>query len=177
MSTKREDILGIVTMMWVLAMVAACIALVSRCVSNRATIPSETVKRDTIVVRDTVVRVKPEAQVHDSIIVRYVRVPVTVRDTLHVRNTDSVSLPITQKVYGDSLYTAWVSGYEAALDSIHLYRTNTIITDTRTITMPQRAKPKRWGIGIQAGYGMSVERHPQASPYVGVGISYSLFQF
>lgn len=177
MSTKREDIQTIVAMMWALAMIAVYIALVSRCVSNRAgvTIPSETVKRDTIIVRDTVVRVNPE--IRDSIVVRYVRVPVhvPVHDTLHY--ADSVSLPITQKVYGDSLYTAWVSGYEAALDSIHMYRTTTTITDTRTITVPQKAKAKRWGIGIQAGYGMSVERHPRAAPYVGVGVTYSLFQF
>lgn len=177
MSTKREDIQAIVAMMWAMAMVATCIALVSRCVTNRAggNIPSETVQRDTIVVRDTVASVKPEARVRDSIVVRYVQVPV--HDTLHVCHVDSVSLPITQKVYGDSLYTAWVSGYEAALDSIHLYRTSTTITDTRTITVPQKVKAKRWGIGIQAGYGMSVERHPRAAPYVGVGVSYSLFQF
>lgn len=175
MSTKREDIQAIVAMMWAMALVAVCIALVARCVSNGAdgTIPSETVKRDTVIVRDTVVSVKPEARVRDSVVVRYVRVPV--HDTIH--HADSVSLPITQKVYGDSLYTAWVSGYEAALDSIHLYRTTTTITDTRTITMPQKMKPKRWGIGIQAGYGMSVERHPRAAPYVGLGVSYSLFQF
>ena len=33
-----------------------------------------------------------------------------------------VMLPITQKVYRDTSYTAWVSGYAAALDSIHIHR-------------------------------------------------------
>ena len=76
---------------------------------------------DTIVVRDTVYYATPVAS--DSVVMRYetVRVPIyrpadTVRvtDTVlcNVPQTDSVKvqLPIVQRTYGDSLYTAWVSG-------------------------------------------------------------------
>ena len=44
-----------------------------------------------------------------------------------------VNLPRTQKRYEDSTYTAWVSGYEARLDSIHVYRR----TVTRTVAVPE----------------------------------------
>lgn len=59
MSTKREDIWDTVTMMWVLALVIANISLVAlRVRKHEGASQGETVKRDTIVVRDTVVRVK-----------------------------------------------------------------------------------------------------------------------
>lgn len=106
----------------------------------------------------------------------------TIRDTIpvpvYVRVVDSVPVPvfipvlgdtvrdtvyllITQKVYRDSLYTAYVSGYRAKQDSIEVYgRTN-------TITIREQSRRKRWGLGVQAGN--------RAGPYVGVGVSYNLF--
>ena len=92
-----------------------------------------------------------------------VPVPVpgdTVRDTLH--------LPITQKIYKDSLYTAYVSGYRAKLDSIEVY------SKTRTVFVRERVKRKRFGLGVQAGYGFSGNK---LTPYVGVGVSYSFWEW
>lgn len=124
--------------------------------------PAEVI-RDSIIRIDTIrdtVPVPVYARVVDSVPVPVV-IPVlgdTVRDTVY--------LPITQKVYRDSLYTAYVSGYRAKLDSIEVYgRTN-------TITIRERAKRNRWGLGVQAGYGVAGNR---AGPYVGVGVSYNLF--
>ena len=59
-------------------------------------------------------------------------------DTLYITNVvDSVvKLPVTQKHYKeDSLYDAWVSGYEPSLDSISVYgKTETrFVTETKTI--------------------------------------------
>ena len=116
---------------------------------------------DTIVVRDTVYYATPVAS--DSVVMRYetVRVPIyrptdTVRvtDTVmcSVPQTDSVKvqLPIVQRTYGDSLYTAWVSGYDARLDSLRLY--------TRSqYSFKVRDKPRRWGVGIGAGVGFLSE--------------------
>ena len=134
---------------------------------------------DTIVVRDTVWYSTPSAS--DSVVVRYetVRVPIyrptdTVRvtDTVmcSVPQTDSVKvqLPIVQRTYGDSLYTAWVSGYDARLDSIRLY--------TRSqYSFKARDKPRRWGVGIGAGVGF-VPKHG-VQPYIGIGIQYNLIRF
>lgn len=124
--------------------------------------PGEVI-RDSIIRIDTIrdtVPVPVYVRVVDSVPVPVV-IPIlgdTVRDTIY--------LPITQKVYRDSLYTAYVSGYRAKLDSIEVYgRTN-------TITIRERARLSRWGLGVQAGYGWVGNR---AGPYVGVGVSYNLW--
>lgn len=114
----------------------------------------------------------------DSTVIRYVTVtlPVTCgKDTIYEEkggNTgDSVNitLPITSKVYGDSTYTAYVSGFRANLDSIFVYPRHEVIT-----TITDKTRHKRWGIGVQAGYGIS---RNSISPYIGIGISYNIISF
>ena len=84
-----------------------------------------------------------------------------------------VVVPITQTVYEDSTYTAYVSGYRASLDSL-IFRMPREVT---TITNTHYQKPKRWSVGIQVGYGMTLKGTPQFAPYVGIGVSYNLFSF
>jgi hypothetical protein len=122
-------------------------------------VTSDTI-RDTVTVREPVVR--------DSVLVRTVvrELPVVRTDTVRIasevqRDTVSVEIPVTQKVYSDSLYDAWVSGYEARLDSIRIKR--------ETVTVTKRV-PKRWGMGVQAGVGTG-------GAYVGVGITYNILNF
>lgn len=110
----------------------------------------------------------------DSVIKRYetVKLPVkkdsceSKRDTC-VLDSVEVVIPITQKVYEDSLYRAWVSGYDVNLDSIKV----NVRTREIKIPVPVPAKRKRWGIGLQAGYG-----YPNGW-YVGVGMSCNLFNW
>ena len=94
-------------------------------------------------------------------------------DILSVNIPDSaeVTIPITQKIYETELYRAYVSGYRPNLDSLLLFQ------QTQIIHVKDYQKPKRWGIGIQVGYGVTMSRTPQFSPYIGVGISYNLFNF
>lgn len=72
-----------------------------------------------------------------------------------ISETDSTyEIPITQKVYEDSLYTAYVSGFHASLDSIYIR--NRIITNTIRETITNTVtKKKRFGFGVQAGYYMT----------------------
>ena len=75
-------------------------------------------------------------------------------------------------VYEDSLYRAVVSGYvDPRLDSMTVYPRTVYQTVTNDIYHPVSIKPKkkRWGLGLQAGYG-----YP-GGMYVGAGISYNLF--
>lgn len=126
----------------------------------------------TVTVTDTIPYYKPVAK--DSLVVRYetVKLPAvrdTVRDSLIYKDTlvhDSVNviLPITQKKYEDSTYTAWVSGFRPNLDSINIYRK----TVYKTIT----EKPRRFGIGVMGGYGYGTKG---TTPFIGVGIYYRLF--
>ena len=73
----------------------------------------------------------------------------TIYNTIVERDSIYVDLPITQKVYRDTAYTAWVSGFNPQLDSISLYRPITTITNTIT------PRPKRFGLGVQVGYGVT----------------------
>lgn len=75
-------------------------------------------------------------------------------DTIH--ETVYIPVPISQKEYQTENYRAWVSGYKPSLDSIWVYPEKIII----------REKPRRWGIGVIAGYGIG---RNGLSPYVGVG--------
>lgn len=89
-------------------------------------------------------------------------------DTIHVGDTVVMR---EQAVYEDSLYRAWISGYRPRLDSIEVYPKTVYHTVTNDIYHTIVPKRKRWGVGLQAGYG-----YPGGF-YVGGGISYSLFQW
>ena len=130
------------------------------------------VKVDTLFVYDTIFIEKPvinKVEIIDTLLL-----PVPVTDTLMLHDTVFVHLPIEQRQYSDPRYTAWVSGYRPQLDSILIYqRTEYITKEIKTVT-----KPKRWGIGLQVGYGVSLHNgqiHP--APYIGVGLSYSLINW
>lgn len=123
----------------------------------------------------------------DSMVVRYERVKLPTGDgkpyyasvsltkpgdTIALgADSVTVELPITQKRYGDSTYTAWVSGYRPALDSIYVYPRHETVTITNTI----RQKPRHWGVGVSAGYGYAPGKG--MVPWVGVGVSYTLISF
>lgn len=106
----------------------------------------------------------------DSIVTRYVTEKLQVVDTTRIVVKDSVEviIPITQKVYQDSSYTAFISGYKPSLDSIFINQPKEVITITKY------SKPKKFSLSVQAGYGASKEG---LSPYVGVGLSYNLISF
>lgn len=129
-----------------------------------------------VTVYDTVIFRKPVAV--DSVVIRHVpvKLPASVKEDtvlLHEDKRDSaeVVIPITQKVYRDTAYTAWVSGFMPSLDSISIRQSTHYVTET----VP--ARRKRWGVGIQAGYGVTAERNPRFAPYIGIGITYNLFNF
>lgn len=110
----------------------------------------------------------------DSVIIRHETAKLPVRKDSCEAKQDScvfdsaeVVIPITQKVYVDSLYRAWVSGYNAKLDSIEVYSRMREIR----IPVPVSVKRKRWGLGLQAGYG-----YPNGC-YVGVGVSCNIFNW
>jgi hypothetical protein len=111
----------------------------------------------------------------DSVVARYktVRLPI-MRDTVRICCTDSaeVELPISQKRYADSTYTAWVSGYNPSLDSIQIYPRHEVATIANTI---QHTHTKKWGVGLNIGYGFTPCHGTQ--PYVGIGVTYNLFSF
>lgn len=112
-----------------------------------------------------------------EIIIRTVKVPVPAKpDTIGIAETpqtvDSMELEITQKVYSDSTYTAYVSGYEASLDSIIVRQKEifTTVVETRTTK-----KSRRLNIGLTGGYGFGL-KNKDFEPFVGLGITIGFFK-
>lgn len=103
-----------------------------------------------------------------EIIVVSAKKPITERLAVANDTCDSVEVvvPIEQKVYSDENYRAYISGFNARLDSIDIFQRTTTITNIR------QAKQSRFSIGINAGYGIT----PKGSqPYIGVGVTFKLF--
>lgn len=179
---------------WVVVLIAIiAISLAVGYGVGRMKPPTETerIERDTITYIDTVKFYQPIAK--DSTVIRYVRqvLPVANHDTMTTyvsdtflmqesgdfilshelsveRDSIAVEIPIIQKRYEGEEYRAYISGYMPNLDSIFVFPQTTIIHEKTY------KPPNRWNIGITAGYGYSKNSF---SPFIGVGISYSIISF
>lgn len=126
------------------------------------------VKGDTIHIRDTIrdtilKPVKETPKRNDTV---YLPILIdTATDRVVEGDSIPVLVPITSKEYKTDNYRAIVSGYNPSLDFMEVYGDNKIITLTPV------QKKKRWGFGLQAGYG-----YP-SGVYVGVGVSYNVWQW
>lgn len=126
-------------------------------------------RKDTVVVRDTVRETVLVPKVRYLTRVDTVLLPVP-GDTVEV----PVQVPISRKVYEGEDYRAVVSGFRASLDTLDIFRKTQTVTNTVVQRVEVPGKPKRWGIGVSAGYALT----PQGvKPYIGAGISYSFITF
>lgn len=147
-----------------------------------------------VTIYDTIPFIKPNAK--DSGVVGYIteRLPVAdvkednflnnITDTIamvvdsevvtdcHRLDSVKVSIPITQKVYEDSTYKAYVSGFKPSLDSIFFYPK----TEVQTITTKDNDK-SRWSLSVSLGYGLTLTKQPTFAPMASVNISYNLYTF
>ena len=166
---------GIVaSILLVLAVICLIAGVAFRCKEEKEAQTITHIDTTRVVVYDTVTYRQPIAV--DSVVVRYetIKVRKVVSDTIRVMDSaeDSVSveIPITQKHYADSTYSAWVSGYDPCLDSIKVYQRTEVVTITQKI----QDKPKRWGIGIQGGVGLGKGGF---TPYIGIGVQYNIIRW
>lgn len=198
-----KQIKNIIAVLLVAAFIASLYLNVRFCMMRREGIAVSDTTRVTIF--DTIPYPMPVPK--DSLVIRYIteKLPVsTETENFSTKNSDfstgngniaqenitgngnissenipdsaEVEIPITQKVYEDSLYRAYVSGYRPSLDSLIIFPRHDITTVTNGYTYP-KSRQKRWGIGIHVGYGMTMSRTPQFTPYIGFGISYNLITF
>lgn len=129
--------------------------------------PEIIIRRDTVITIDTVRERIPLPQY----------VTVTRIDTCWLPSTsDTVRIPVTvpieRKTYTTPDYRAVVEGYRPTLVEMQVYQKQQTITQT----IPVSSKSKRWGIGIQAGYGY-IPTVNKTALYIGVGVQYDLMSF
>lgn len=129
----------------------------------------------TVVVHDTVAIIRPEpAKV--IILPQTVRrlpvyaPPLTSADTPAAAiDSADVIVPLETKIYQDSSYRAVITGAWVTLDTMQVYPRHEITTIRHPVH-----RPKRWGIGIGAGYGMT----PRGlQPWAGVTLTYTIWHF
>jgi hypothetical protein len=133
--------------------------------------PSIVIERDTVW-KDSIIREPVPAETINTERVVYLRIPVPgPGDTITLHDSIDVPIPIMQKRYDDSLYTAWVSGYEPNLDSIDLRLPTITETVTKTIVKPSPLITV--GLHVGGGYGV-FNRKPDI--YVGVGAQVNLWR-
>ena len=124
-------------------------------------------KVDTLVVFDTIRIKEPlivERRVVDTMTVEVVDYKV-------VHDTAFVNLPREEVEYRDSSYRAVVSGFLPRLEEIEIYRQDRVVTIETVKTIREKT---RWGLGIQAGAGISTQG---IVPYVGIGVNYNLLSW
>ena len=156
---------------WILLLLLAVSVAVNVWLATRETATETTIERDTMW-RDSMIYLPQPAETVNTGRTVYIRIPMpadTIRDTL--RDSIDVPVPIIQKRYEDSLYTAWVSGFEPALDSIDLRLPTITETITKTIVRPAPLIT----FGIQAGAGWGVFNQ-KPDIYIGVGGQVILFK-
>lgn len=137
-------------------------------------------KRDTVVnvvtYRDTIRVVEPKYLTKG--VVR--KELVAVKDTVVIHDSTYIYLPVERVEYVDTNYYAVVSGIQPKLEEISVYPKTTVVTNTVTETVYKKRKPTRFGIGIQAGYGVHYGVTTQRfdhGPYLGAGVSFNLVRF
>lgn len=146
---------------WILVILLAVVCVVAW-FRPQAPLPAEIrteTKANTVVKVDTLLISPPMA----PLLVFRLTDTIRIGDTVVYRE---------QAYYEDSLYRAWVSGYRPRLDSLQIFPRTVYRTVTNDIYHTIKVKDKRgWGLGLQVGYG-----YP-GGLYVGVGVSYNLFQW
>lgn len=172
----------------IVLIICAASFLAGRCSRSVTVIPASECKViDSITTEDTVADLAPALAVKDSVVVRhqYKVIPLTpppeTSDSVTVIDSNpediaivecgdsaEVVIPITQKKYETEDYRAYVSGYCATLDSVFINR------PTTTIRIRESTRQKHFSVGFQAGYGMTPKGF---QPYLGIGISATLFAF
>lgn len=128
---------------------------------------------DTVFVRDTTVIVAPQAAGerktgHKKLL--FAKADVGADSVAHA-DSIALQLPTVSRQYAGEGYAAVVSGVEPRLDSIIIYEEWPQVTRT---LVPPATKRSRWSVGLSGG----VAATPRGfQPYIGVGVSYSLFIF
>ena len=104
------------------------------------------------------VEIRTETKVNTVVQIETLLISPPMAPLVVFRLTDTMRIGDTvvhreQAYYEDSLYRAWVSGYRPRLDSLMIFPKTVYQTVTNDIYHTITPKKKRWGLGLQVGYG------------------------
>lgn len=119
------------------------------------------------VVYDTIVHEKVKVDTMWRTRVETVYLTEVRRDTIMVRDTVMVEVPIYTYIAQDSLYRVEVEGFNVYFKRIDVYPRTVYRTQEKVVQTSDK-----WGLGVQVGYGASKQG---LSPYIGIGVSYNIF--
>ena len=102
------------------------------------------VQKDTIVYHDTIRESYPLEISKEVVRTEY----VIVRDTVRIKDTLYLSLPMERKVYGSDDFYAEVTGYKPSLDYIEVFPKTKIITER----IVEKRKMNSLSAGVELGY-------------------------
>ena len=141
---KKNIIIGAV-----LFLVGLLIGLICR---PKQYVDTTIVQRDTTIVRDTLTIAKPVAVTK----VRKDTILVYVTDTIRMKDTLFIALPMETKTYKGEEYYAEVSGYRPSLDVIQVYPKTEVITETRR----EIVRHKNYlSVGTEVGYVSNIHNY------------------
>lgn len=155
----------------VIAVIALALIAVAFLLGRRSVKPEivEIHRTDTMWMRDTVREtvLVPEVRYLTRVDTVLLKVP---GDTVKV----PVLVPISRNVYEGEDYRAVVSGFRVSLDTLDIFRKTQTVTNTVVQRVEVPGKPKRWGIGVSAGYALTLKG---MKPYIGAGVQYNFLSW
>lgn len=119
------------------------------------------------VVYDTITRTEVRVDTMWRTRVEKVYLTKVRKDTVTLRDTVLVEVPIYTYIAQDSLYRVEAEGFNVAFKRIDVYPRTVYITQEKVVKTSDK-----WGLGVQVGYGASKQG---LSPYIGIGVSYNIF--
>ena len=121
-------------------------------------------RTDTLIIRDTFVDYRPIVKEIRSVRIDTVRLAVVQpSDTVVVRDTVNVEVPIIFSRYTGKDYDIGVSGFRTELEYVKVYPQTKIITKGYTV------EQRRWGFGVAVGPSVLVT--PSGRVNAGLGVT------
>lgn len=167
---------------YILAGAAVMALMLISFAAGRITAPLPEVERVTDTVTKVVTRYRDFPDPVKTAKAGFVRIPayrfisdtVTQERNLIVHDTTAIYITREQKYYeeADGALRLWISGVDPRLDRYEWDQTTTTITETI------RPKPKRWGLSIYAGGGITIAGGKiLLGPQAGAAITYDILQW
>ena len=125
------------------------------------------IRPETIIQRDTLVRIDTVKELYPVSIREEIvdTLRIVIRDTIRVKDTLYMDLPLEKRSYKREDFYAEVTGYDPRLTYIEVYPKTVYINESVTM------QPHRWQFSLDLGVDVGRAYNPYFAPNLGVEIS------